>query len=80
MKTFRIYGTISSQILANQKYNLGNVGGIYLPYENITERVVYTNQGNIGVINYTATGDLEFTPITVPETTGQIMYIYMPYY
>lgn len=78
-KPFRIYGTITNRLTAGQEYNLGNIGGIYLPYEEVTNRCIYTNNGHVGRVIYSAEGKLSFIPETVPDVTGYIMYVYQPY-
>ena len=81
MKSLRIYGTITNNgLIVNNKYDLGSVGGVFLPFEEVVKRVIYTSQGNVGLLEYTSQGKLFFTPISVPSNTGTIMRIYEMYY
>lgn len=80
MKSFRIYGTVSNKLTPGTEYALGNVGGIYAPYENVSQWVIYTYLGHIAFLSYEKNGDIKFTPYTVPETQDCIMYVFVTYY
>ena len=80
MKSFRIYGTVSNKLTPGTEYALGSVGGIYAPYENVSQWVIYTYLGHIAFLSYEKNGDIKFTPYTVPETQDCIMYVFVTYY